>query len=670
MNRRLRRRFKVSLENRGITLRKVPGAASIPNTPRSRGKPIRLLLINPRLPESFWSFRWAVDKVLSGKRALNPPLGLATLAALCPADWQVEIIDENVEPVPLQPDADLIGICGMAVQFRRQRELLDYYRGRGFYVVAGGSYASLCPEQYQELAHTVVAGEAEYIWPQFCRDFEQGVRQRLYQETGTVDLVDSPTPRFDLLKLERYTTASLQFSRGCPYRCEFCDIIVMFGRRPRTKNPAQIGKELDQLRSRNVRNAFFVDDNLIGNKRKAKELLRYLIDYQRQYRYQFQFGTEASLNLAEDKELLRLFRDANFGWVFIGIESPDEESLKETKKTQNTRQDILTAVREIYGYGIDVLAGFIVGFDNDTLESFDRQHRFIMDSGIQVAMIGLLTALPRTPLYERLEQEGRLIKGMEHADNTKPGTNLMPKRMRYDDMVDAYKGLYRRLLQEQEIAERIYNKVCYLKKPVHQGHYSQRQRLAIVTRLLIHGLMPGGPVRLWRFLRTLSLCSPRAWPQVIIDWIAGLAMRDYIARYFGLDQTAERRAADATLAFIQKTFANCLHRGNLEVSLGLTEPVTRLAVTLRGAVDGRFYTRAARRIEKLLRQTATTLSLRIDEFPAKQQYYVERLLQRLSRYGDRVSLHLSDEIRRLITIDLSAFHLILDESSPQPSTAP
>ncbi len=190
---------------------------------------MRLLLINPRFPESFWSFKWAINEILPGKRAVNPPLGLATLAALCPPTWEVYIVDENVEAVPLEPAADIVGICGMGVQLPRQRELLAFYRRRGHYVVAGGSYASLCPEEYALLADTVVAGEAEYLWKQFCRDFEHGSPRPLYQETGTVVLTDSPVPRFDLLKLDCYSYATLQYSRGCPFRCEFCDIIVMFG---------------------------------------------------------------------------------------------------------------------------------------------------------------------------------------------------------------------------------------------------------------------------------------------------------------------------------------------------------------------------------------------------------------------------------------------------------
>lgn len=214
---------------------------------------MKLLLINPRFSESFWSFKWAVDNIMPRNiRTVYPPLGLATLAALCPPDWEIEIVDENIETIPLHPVADIIGVCGMEVQFQRQKELLRFYRNRGFYVVAGGSYASLCPEYYQTLVDTVIAGEAEYIWKKFCADFEKGAPQKLYRECKEISLEDSQTPRFDLLKLDKYRSVSLQFSRGCPHRCKFCNISVIFGRKHRVKTFEQVGRELDELRKLNV----------------------------------------------------------------------------------------------------------------------------------------------------------------------------------------------------------------------------------------------------------------------------------------------------------------------------------------------------------------------------------------------------------------------------------
>jgi len=501
---------------------------------------IRLLLINPGFNESFWSFKWALDRMLSGKRAMNPPLGLATLAALCPADWKVEVVDENIESVPLAPQADLIGICGMGVQASRQKNLLGFYRSKGYYVVAGGSYASLCPEFYDGIADTVVCGEAEYIWRQFCSDFERHSPRKLYVETSTVSMADSPTPRFDLLKLKKYSVVTMQFSRGCPYLCEFCDIIVMFGRKPRWKNPEQIGLELDELRKQNVRDAFFVDDNFIGNRKAAKTLLKYLKDYQQRHDYRFIFGTEVSLNVAQDDELLRLLREASFAWVFIGIESPDVDNLKATKKSQNLQNDILDSVRTIYARGIDVLAGFIIGFDNDTLETFDRQYRFIIDSGIQAAMVGLLTALPRTPLYQRLEKEGRLIAHAESTNNTRLGTNITPRRMEYDAMVASYKALYQRLLEDRQIADRVRNKARYLRDPGRQSQYGLIEGLGILGRLMVRGILAGGWSRLFHFLRSMPIAAPRLLPQAITDWIVGLAMRDYVERQFGIAKKARQ----------------------------------------------------------------------------------------------------------------------------------
>lgn len=631
---------------------------------RADAKPVRLLLINPRFPESFWSFRWAMEAVLPGKRTLNPPLGLATLAALCPPDWDVTIVDENVTSLPLAPDADLIGVGGMAVQHPRQRELLRYYRRRGYRVIAGGSYASLCPERFEDLADVIVAGEAEYIWPRFCRDFVAGSTAGLYRETGSVDLADSPVPRFDLLPIDKYSTVGIQYSRGCPFRCDFCDIIVMFGRQPRSKRVEQIGAELDRLRALGVRNVFFVDDNLIGNKAAAKALLRYLIDYQDRHGYRFQFGTQASMNLAENEELMQLFRAANFAWVFLGIESPDVESLKETRKTQNLKQDLLGAVRTIYAHGIDVLGGFIVGFDNDTTETFERQYRFIVASGIQVAMVGLLTALPRTPLHARLAEEGRLVVAAQAGDNTKAASNIVPKRMTYAAMIAGYRSLYRRLVSNRAIAARIGNKARYLRRPVAQAAYTGRQQWHIGRRLFVHGVLRGGPLRWYQFARTLAVAHPRSWGQVCVDWIAGLSMREYARRWLATSRAdaKARRLARRTVVRLHRWCDRARDNRGAGLRLRQSDDNVNVVLTLRGALDRRFLAYAARRLRKLLRKTTARVTVRVEELRTDQCHSVSRLLDRLSRHGDRVSVHLSEHVRALLPIDSSVFHLVLDDA--------
>jgi radical SAM superfamily enzyme YgiQ (UPF0313 family) len=598
---------------------------------------MRLLLINPKSPESFWNFHWAVSEVLGGKRAVNPPLGLATLAALCPPHWQVRIVDENVEPLPLAPEADLIGIGGMGVQFPRQRELIEYYRGLGHFVAAGGSFASLCPERYAGLADAVICGEAEHIWPRFCADFEAGAAQALYREDGVINLADSPVPRFDLLRLELYTTATMQFSRGCPYLCEFCDIIVMFGRKPRQKPLEQVGRELDALRARGVRKIFFVDDNLIGHRAMAKQLLRFLEDYQRRHDYAFSFGTETSLNLAEDEELMLLMRAAGFRWTFIGIESPDEASLREMRKVQNMRADALESVQRIHGHGIEVLAGFIIGFDNDTVSTFDRQFQFIARSGIQTAMIGLLHAMPRTPLYERLRKAGRLRETDSGGDNTKLDTNVEPLNMSRDELIDGYRGLHRRLLADRAIARRIRSKCRSLGRPAGGMEYRAATGLAILARLLWRGILPGGPARHWHFLRTLPWRRPWQFPFVIGDWIVGLSMQDYARRHFGATARTDTQAGGERLARLARTLRR-LRAGQVSVIPGAPEQ-SALVLDLRlHAMPGRALRRIGADLGALLRETPARLTLTIDQVSGPDLLRMRRLLRRLRRFADRISI--------------------------------
>ena len=622
---------------------------------------VKIVLINPKFPESFWSLKWAVDTFVPGARTVNPPLGLATLAALCPADWEVEIVDENVQSVPLDTEADIVGICGMAVQFPRQAELLTYYRSKGCFVVAGGSYASLCPESYDSLSDTVVAGEAEYVWKEFCRDFEQGAPKRLYRETGVVSLEDSPVPRFDLLNPRHYAMMGMQYSRGCPYNCEFCDVIVMFGRRPRTKTLGQVRAELDALRALGVREVFFVDDNLIGNKKAAKELLLFLGEYQKEHDYRFQFGTEVSLNVADDDELLRLFREARFQWVFVGIESPNEESLKETGKVQNTRRDMLASVRRIYANGMDVLGGFIVGFDHDTVEIFDKQYRFIVDAGIQTAMIGLLLAIEKTPLYERLEKENRLEPLAIRADNSKLMTNVIPKRMTGDELIGGYQALYARLLELGVIGERIRNKARWLSGSPYRDLRSLSGSIRAVAGLIFEVARSGGVRGLFHLLRSFPFLKPRLIPLVVHDWVVGLSMRDYVNRHFTREFERDHRLARGHLERINRVLARYLHRGSVKVALDeVRNAHAIMSFSIRGRQGRRLFASATRELERMLRNTRSSLTIRIEEFHPGEIHLLRNMLGRLHRYRDRIVIAADEKSRRIIGIDSSVFNLAMD----------
>ncbi len=413
----------------------------------------KLLLINPRGPDSFWEMRWFIDYLLPGKSHVSPPVGLATIAALTPDDWEIEIIDEYVDEVPMETDADIVGVGGTCLQYPRQRELIQHFNRQGKYTVAGGPYVSLVPSDYACLADTRVVGEAEYTWPRFCADWPRP--QSEYVEFGDVALTDSPTPRFDLLKLDQYLYSTVQFSRGCPFRCEFCDAIVIYGRKPRTKDNDQIIAELDQAYARGVRSVFFAEDNLIGNKKVAKALFRRLIEWRAGFDEPMKFGTEVTLNIAYDDEMLALMREAGFDWVFIGLETPNNDTLIDVKKNQNTKADMIESVYKIYRAGVHIYAGFILGFDEDTTESFEAMRDFVQASGVQVAQISPLIAFQRTPLYDRLKKDGRLLSEDITMDIAIGDTNIIPKQMTRDELRRGHRWVYEQLYTYEAIAERV-----------------------------------------------------------------------------------------------------------------------------------------------------------------------------------------------------------------------
>ncbi|MGZ8851282.1 MAG: DUF4070 domain-containing protein, partial [Thermoanaerobaculia bacterium] len=390
----------------------------------------------------------------------------------------------------------------------------------------------------------------------------------------------------------------------------------------------------------------------IGNKPKAHELLQAIIEYQKKHDYPFRFGTEASLNLSQDEELMRRFREANFQWVFIGIESPDEESLRETLKLQNTREDMFVSLRRIYANSIDVFAGFIIGFDHDTVATFDHQHKFITNSGIQMAMVGMLTALPRTPLYKRLEADGRLLEG-DATDNTRLYTNVVPKSMTMDEMRTGYQELYGRLLSDRGIANRILAKARHLVPSRGGNGYTLPRQLLMAWRLLANGIRPGGLSRWWHFTRTLLFVRPAQLPQILGEWVTGLSMRKYAEKYLLAIRDRETVKMERALARLRSRLARFIDEGALEVTLeNVRTALPNLSLTVRTAVDSSALAQSARDLRRWLRATRATITLRI-EGDARA---AERLLQRLQRYGDRVSLSLSEAVP-VVNLDWSRFEV-------------
>jgi len=385
------------------------------------GTALNVLMIWPRFPSSFWSFKGMMDII--PEETVHPPLGLLTVAALCPESWKLRLIDRSFDDLR-DSDllwADLVMVSGMRVQKDDIRETLLRARSLGKRTIIGGPYASSEPESLLALADHVVVGEPDEIFGGIARELEQGSARRLYVVDEKPDVSKSPIPRFDLLNLRKYISMAVQFSRGCPFQCEFCDIITIYGRKPRTKPPQQLLAELDALYKLGWRaEVFIVDDNFIGNHKRALELSQSLEEWQKSHHTPFLFYTEASIDLSQRPELIESMVRANFFYVFVGIESPSADSLTEAKKYQNLRRDPLDCIRYIQRQGLWVTAGFIVGFDSDKEDIFELQTKFIEDAAIPWAMAGFLMAPPTTPLYDRMLQQGRLLPESNSTSNFDP----------------------------------------------------------------------------------------------------------------------------------------------------------------------------------------------------------------------------------------------------------
>ena len=452
---------------------------------------MRICLIAPLNPESFWTF----DRILPSlnKQCVFPNLSLPTVAGITPPEHEVVLVDENVEAVDFDVEADIIGLTGYVVHKRRMLELAAEFRRRGRFVVAGGPFASLCPDELRDHVDVVFVDEAEYTWPAFLRDYAAGTWRREYRQDEKPSLLDSPLPRFDLLKVDRYRSMTIQFSRGCPFTCEFCDIIVMYGRKPRTKAVAQIMAEVEALHGLGARNIFVVDDNFIGNKKEARQLLGALAAWQAARDYPIEFMTEVSINLSQDDELLALMRRANFTTIFIGIESPRTASLEETKKNQNLRENLLDSVHRIQRAGLEVMAGMIVGFDHDDPTIFDEQFRFIQEARIPVSMTGMLNALPKTPLYRRLQAAGRLAA--ESVGDQFVLTNIVPEGMSRAELYAGYRRLLARLYSHRNYRRRVMQLILHKGAQIEHRLVTSRQDLGIFLRVLRTCLVGAPPKR-------------------------------------------------------------------------------------------------------------------------------------------------------------------------------
>jgi radical SAM superfamily enzyme YgiQ (UPF0313 family) len=483
----------------------------------------KILLVYPEIPSTYWGMKHALAFI--NKKASTIPLGLITVAALLPSDYELKLVDMNVSKLRRNDiiGCDLVMISAMIVQSTSFAEVVKLCRECGVKVAAGGPYPTTSYKMISDVDYFIL-NEAEITLAPFIRDFEAGSPEHVYSTVEKPDITKTPVPRYDLLKIKKYNNLALQNSRGCPFNCEFCDIIELFGRIPRLKNPSQFSNELTAVYKTGFRGSvFIVDDNFIGNRTKVVALLREIIDWQKTYNKPFTFFTEASINLAADDEMLELMRKAGFDMVFTGIETPDSESLYGCHKTQNLKTDLLESVKKIQKNGIEVSAGFIVGFDSDKDDIFDRQIEFIQRSGVSMAMVGLLTALPGTQLYRRLKEEGRL-----KASVSASGNNTHDLQMNFEPimpeskLVDGYERILREVYSPKKYFERSAQFIKRLpsKKTPNFRLISYSEIRALVLSVIKQGFSSYG-FRYFRFLIYTLVRKPGHFAQSISISVKG-----------------------------------------------------------------------------------------------------------------------------------------------------
>jgi radical SAM superfamily enzyme YgiQ (UPF0313 family) len=501
---------------------------------------MKVLLVYPEYPATFWSFRYALSFI--SKKASYPPPGLLTIAAMLPGEWELRLVDMNVRKLRDRDIlwADYVYVSAMIVQADSVRRVLDRCRSFGRKVVAGGPLFTTGHEEYAGMVDHFVLNEAEETLPAFLRDLNNGTPAAVYTSPQWADMTASPVPRRNLVRTGDYGAMNIQYSRGCPFDCEFCNITSLFGRRPRTKSKDQFIAELDSIYALGWKGCvFIVDDNFIGNTAKLKrEILPAMIDWMTRHNYPFTFTTEASINLADDEELMSLMAGAGFDTVFVGIESPNEESLDECGKRANKGRDMIASIRKMQQFGLEVQGGFIVGFDNDPPEIFDRMISFIQESSVVTAMVGMLNALPSTKLHSRLTKEGRLLERTS-GNNTDFSINFIPS-MEYDRLVGGYKRIMQSIYSPKQYYERARTFLQnYRPGDKRMFHLRFNYMMALPKSIIRIGILGKERVEYWK-LFFWSLCKrPKLFPHAITLSIYGFHFRKMVQRVAGRALTAD-----------------------------------------------------------------------------------------------------------------------------------
>lgn len=492
---------------------------------------MKILLIYPYFPDSFWSFKHALKFIV--KKASSPPLGLLTVASMLPDEWEKKLIDMNVSSLKDEDLrwADLVFISAMAIQKESVEKIIGACKEIGVSIVAGGPLFTTGYEEFQDIDYLVL-NEAEVTLPIFLEDLKNGCPKHIYASDQWADIRKTPIPFWKLIRMNNYATINIQYSRGCPFNCEFCDITLLCGRVPRTKDKEQILRELENIYEHGFRGGvFFVDDNFIGNKRKLMdEILPAIAGWMKMRKHPFSFITQASIELSDNKELMKWMVQAGFDTVFVGIESPNEQSLAECSKFQNRNRDLLESVRKIHKSGLQVQAGFIVGFDNDPLTIFNTQIKFIQNSGIVTAMVGLLNALPRTKLYQRLEKEQRLLKDTS-GDNTDLSMNFIPK-MNYDTLMNGYKRILNTVYSPQHYYERVKTFMSeYIPPRKKMIRWNVNYFYALFRSMVMLGIIGKERFHYWKLFFWTIFRRPRLFPMAITFSIYGFHFRKVFEKY-------------------------------------------------------------------------------------------------------------------------------------------